>query len=252
MSKSFNIKRINKNFFTLFGGKSQTEIASLLGVGTSAVNSWARNVKQVPWNKLAYAKELSGKSWDWMLGGDDDDLAGGNRDAKSVPPVTRDVIKFPPVMEIPSPKGQRIVAARGEMPVRGLAAADDSAGTRIPDTDESDDPIRFPDGLMGVPVIGDSMSPVILAGQYAIIDSEREGYEVADGIVVASIIEPEPGDDYDEPIVGTVVKRCERHENLYYFKSINSYSPFSAHVAHCRVWPVLGVWFAGKGAPPTD
>ena len=95
------------------------------------------------------------------------------------------------------------------------------------------------------------MSPVILSGQYVEVDIEREGFEQDRGIYVVSVMEPEPGDDFPEPITGTFVKRCEHHENLYYLASINGdYSPFSVHVDHCRLWPVLGVWFGGKGTPP--
>jgi hypothetical protein len=160
-------------------------------------------------------------------------------------------LRLPPVIEIPAPKGKRFTFSGEEIPTRGLAAADDSGGSRVPDTDDFGEPIRFPSGLRGVPVVGDSMSPVILPGQYVEIDIEREGFERDKGIYVVSVREPEPDDDYPEPIIGTLVKRCERHENLYYLESINgSYSPFSVHVGHCRIWPVLGVWFGGKGSPP--
>lgn len=153
---------------------------------------------------------------------------------------------------IPAPNATRLSSAT-EWPVRGRAAADESNGTRVPDTDESDDSISPPEGLTAVPVIGDSMSPVILDGQYALVDREREGFEVDGGIVVASICEPATDDERAETMTGTFVKRCYDGGNgLYYFASINEYSPFSAWRDHCRVWPVIGVWFAGKGKPPTE
>lgn len=135
-------------------------------------------------------------------------------------------------------------------PVRGLAAADESSGTRVPDTDDFGDPINPPPGLLGVPVKGDSMSPVILNGQYVLIDQSREGFETDGGIVVAAIREPDADDDRSEPMTGTFVKRCYQGDGIYYFTSINEYSPFSAWIDHCRIWPVIGVWFAGKGKPP--
>ena len=137
----------------------------------------------------------------------------------------------------------------GEWQVRGLAAADDSNGSRVPDTDEISESIAYPPGLTLVPVQGDSMSPLVLPGQYVMIDRDREGFEVSGGVVVASIKDS----DWErrERTPGTFVKRCFRGDGFYYFTSINSaYSPFSAWQDHCRVWPVLGVWFGGKGKPP--
>ena len=155
-----------------------------------------------------------------------------------------------PPAEIPFPAGAKPAANLKARPVRGLAAADDSGGSRAPNTDDEDDPYRFPERLMLVPVMGDSMSPVVLPGQYVAIDADREGFEGDDGIYVVSVLEPEPQDERREPIVGTFVKRCEKHEDMLYLKSINTYSPFSVYLEHCRIWPVLGVWFDGKGVPP--
>ncbi len=137
--------------------------------------------------------------------------------------------------------------------VQGRAAADDSCGTRVPDGDEDNDPIIPPDGLTCVEVTGDSMSPVVLDGQYVMIDKGREGFATDGGIVVASIREPDADDDRYEPLTGTFVKRCYNGGNgIYYFASINEYSPFSAWQDHCRIWPVIGIWFAGRGKPPVD
>ncbi len=138
----------------------------------------------------------------------------------------------------------------GEWPVRGLAAADDSNGSRVPDTDEPGEPVACPPGLTLVPVQGDSMSPLVLPGQFVMIDRDREGFEVNGGVVVASIIDS----DWErrEKMPGTFVKRCFRGDGFYYFTSINSsYQPFSSWQDHCRIWPVLGVWFGGRGTPPT-
>ncbi|MCD8352552.1 MAG: helix-turn-helix domain containing protein [Planctomycetaceae bacterium] len=71
MAKSFNRKQINDRFFSLFTKKKKGELAALLGVGSSAISEWSAGRKQVPWDKLAYAVELSGKSWDWILTGED-------------------------------------------------------------------------------------------------------------------------------------------------------------------------------------
>lgn len=153
---------------------------------------------------------------------------------------------------IPFPAGARPAANLDRRPTRGLVAADDSGGSKAPDTDDFGDEYVFPSGLVLVPVIGDSMLPIVLPGQFVEIDTDREGFERDNGIYVVSVREPDDDDGYPEPIVGTFVKRCELHENLLYLKSANNYSPFSVHVDHCRIWPVLGVWFGDMGKPPEN
>ncbi len=139
-----------------------------------------------------------------------------------------------------------------EWPVRGLAAADDSGGRLAPMEDDFKEPVTPPPGLLLVPVQGDSMSPVVLPGQYVAIDQEREGFEVDGGIVVAYIEDPPGEDERRESMIGTFVKRCYRGDGVLYFASVNDYPPFSAWEDHCRIWPVIGVWFAGKGKPPVE
>lgn len=77
MAKSFNKKKINDRLFSLFSERTRSELAALLNVSQSRLSEWKAGKQQVPWDKLAYAKELSGKSWDWMLGEDDDEPQGG-------------------------------------------------------------------------------------------------------------------------------------------------------------------------------
>ena len=93
------------------------------------------------------------------------------------------------------------------------------------------------------------MSPLILPGQYVMIDKSREGFESNGGVVVVSINDS----DWErrERMQGTFVKRCFKGDGFFYLTSMNSaYSPFSAWQDHCRTWPVLGVWFGGRGTPP--
>ncbi len=133
----------------------------------------------------------------------------------------------------------------GEWQVRGRAAADESAGSRVPDAEEPSEPISTPPGLTLVPVQGDSMAPVVVNGQYVMIDLDREGFEQNGGLVVATIIDS----DWErrERMPGTFVKRCFKGDGFYYFTSVNSsYAPFSSWQDHCRIWPVLGIWFDNK------
>lgn len=136
----------------------------------------------------------------------------------------------------------------GEWPVRGLASADEAAGSRAPNIDEGGEIISCPAGIVLVPVRGDSMAPLLSSGQYAVIDREREGFETNGGVVVASILD----NDWErrERMPGTFVKRCFRGDGFYYFTSIDSTCPpFSSWQDHCRIWPVLGVWFGKQKMP---
>ncbi len=85
MSKSFDSKEINKRFFTLFGEKSRAEIAALLRVSQPSLSEWAKGKKQVPWDKLALIKELSGVTWDWLLEGAERIGANAPRNFVEVP-----------------------------------------------------------------------------------------------------------------------------------------------------------------------
>lgn len=205
-----------------YPGMSRSAQSKELGFPYTTVREWL-NGRRMPDKALIRLKEL-GCDISWLLAG------GSDRKEVDVRIETR-------------------IIDQG-WPVRGLAAADESGGTRVPDIDDLDDPIHPPEGLTCIPVKGDSMSPVLLDGQYAMIDAEREGFEVDGGIVVAYIREPNPDDERTEPMTGTFVKRCYKGEGVYYFTSINEYSPFDAWQDHCRIWPVIGVWFAGKGKPP--
>lgn len=201
-----------------FPYKKDLELAAMVGVSPQAFANWGRNdgVQRLPNAETLY---LGYKA----LGMVNDYL--------------------------PSAPGAPGQWRPGEWPVRGMAAADDSNGSRVPDTDEPGEAVEYPPGLVLVPVQGDSMSPLVLPGQFVMIDKEREGFEVNGGVVVASILDT----DWErrERTPGTYIKRCFKGEGFFYFTSINSaYSPFSAWQDHCRIWPVLGVWFGGRGKPP--
>lgn len=201
-----------------FPNKKDLELAHMIGISPQAFANWGRNdgVSRLPNAETLY---LGYKA----LGMIND----GTNPAPGAPASNR----------------------HGEWPVRGAAAADDSSGSRVPDTDEGGEAVPYPAGLTLVPVQGSSMSPLILPGQYVMVDREREGFEVEGGIVVASILDK----DWErrEKMPGTFVKRCFKGDGFYYFTSINSaFSPFSAWQDHCRIWPVLGVWFGGMGQPP--
>ncbi len=52
---------------------------------------------------------------------------------------------------------------------------------------------------------------------------------------------------------GVYCKRIVDMGTVWLFLSINSTgTPFTVAKANCRVWPVIGVYFAGKGKIPED
>jgi hypothetical protein len=153
-----------------------------------------------------------------------------------------------------------VVHAR-DFPVVGKAAADESEGARAgffpPDADMQWDPVTIPETTSLVEILGDSMSPVLLGGQYAMLGPEYQGefdkprnYD----IVVADVV---AGDDeqgnIDRRWDGVYCKRIVDAGDIWVFLSINQTgTPFSIIKTNCRLWPVIGVWFAGKGKPPED
>ena len=251
---------------TIFGKKLDdirgnvilTEFCKYFDVQPSTYSKYLNGDNTPPMGKmwefvLRYAAEHNAQRLDlnWLM--NDNDRRPGPVFIGDVPSKQNDsvaiktALKFPPMTDIPGPKGVQYSFAGNRILTRGLAAG----GMRAMNTDDFGEPRIMPNGLLGVPVYGDSMSPVILHGQLALIDAEREGFEKDDGIYVVSVLEPDPQDERTEPIVGTFVKRCQRDEDTYYLKSVNDvYSPFPVYIDHCRIWPVLGTWFDDKGSPP--
>ncbi len=129
--------------------------------------------------------------------------------------------------------------------IRGTAAANAATGSVVYDTGYADAVVTPPEGLTLVKAEGDSMSPLLLNGQYAMIDKNREGFETNGGVVVAVMVD-------EEGNFTTRIKRCYDLGGSYEFYSINSAEnpPFTMPKERCRIWPVIGVWFAGHGKPP--
>lgn len=149
------------------------------------------------------------------------------------------------------------------VPVVGKAAADETqgaiAGFFPPDPEAYFDELTIPETTAAVEIIGDSMSPVLLGGQYAIVGPEYmlpysrpRDYD----IVVVSVDSDSIYDDdsaIDARWDGVFCKRIVDAGDTWLFLSINATgTPFTVMKKHCRLWPVIGVWFAGKGRPPED
>ena len=67
--RSFNRHAINKRFLSLFPGLSQGKLAKELGVKQVSVYRWVHDVAQVPWERLKYAVDSKGVTWEWLLEG---------------------------------------------------------------------------------------------------------------------------------------------------------------------------------------
>lgn len=178
MAKAFNKKRINDNFFSLFKEKSRAELSSLLGVSQGNLSEWANGKKQVPWDKLAYAIELSGRTWDWMLARTDDDSAVSPSPQTEKPEGSESALRI--IKGTPYPPAP--------VPVYSSAVADShhaEEGARIVATDAIPEGyFTLPDGCCGIRIEGDSMEPVAREGQVAILAPEDRSAVNGDLVVV--------------------------------------------------------------------
>ena len=234
MAKLFDTKKINDNFFALFGAKTPLEIASFVGVGLSAVYSWKRGDKQVPWDKLALAKELSGKSWDWLLGAE-----------AEISSTQTLVANIPPSNAIRR-KGDQD-AAHHVLHLKSVgdaAALEKGSGLRgiFDDGASFWDEEEIPETTHLVRIRGDSMSPMIMHGQYAMVGPE---YLVANGdvpgeraIVIAEIaVQENDIGGVDSELEGVHCKRIQDAGDFWCFTSINpTGASFSTAKDNCRLF----------------
>lgn len=257
MGNPFNTKEINKRFFSLIGEKKRIELAALLGVGQSMISTWVTGKKQVPWDKLAYAKELSGKSWDWMLGATED--AGLDDEISSINQPT-------PPEDMPQPNALLPANIDDEKPAQrfpalGKAAAKDKFNGNHGGFSEDQyvvwDDITIPETTHFIQVSGDSMDPMILDGQYAMVGPQYFGKDAhlksREIVIVQVSIADEGQAGMDGPWEGVYCKRIQDGGDIWHFTSINpAGESFTAEKANCRIWPVIGVYFAGRGRIPEE
>ncbi len=143
--------------------------------------------------------------------------------------------------------------------VPGKAAAFEGGGA-LPGlmSDDAGDQydIEIPETTYFVKISGDSMSPLLLDGQYAMMGPEylRNSTPPERSIVIAQVtVNDTEQAGSDGEFEGVYCKRIIDGESCWWFRSINpAYRDFSILKTDCRLWPVLGVWFAGHGVPPED
>lgn len=262
---------------SIFGNKLEAiaptnkiiRLSEYFGIGLTAVSKYLNGDSSPSMTKLqelvlnyAAANEMKRLDLNWLLN-DNDRRPGPVFVGENTKDVHNSTVPNPlsldHLADLQAPPGSRPMSTGNSFDkavewwednqpmwvVRGAAAADDSGGMRVPDSDDIVDPITPPTGITLVPVQGDSMEPVLLDGQYAIIDKERAGFEEDGGIVVAVVVE-------DETTYKTYIKRCRRRGEDYMLQSINNYPPIPVRADRCHIWPVIGVWFAGKGKIPKE
>ena len=135
------------------------------------------------------------------------------------------------------------------VPIIGRAAADTSEFTKTEFLQDIIGRIDLPETLKAVEIQGDSMAPVVLSGQYALISSQDDK-PLANSIVVAEIKERD-GVALEAPEY--YCKRAIVTDGTAYLSSQNPTTKtpmFSSN--RFRLWPVVGVWFGGKGKAPAE
>ncbi len=65
----FDRHGINQRFLSLFPGLSNAKLGKELGVRDTTVFKWRHDMEQIPWERLRYAVDTKGVTWDWLLEG---------------------------------------------------------------------------------------------------------------------------------------------------------------------------------------
>ncbi|MCX7933846.1 MAG: S24 family peptidase [Planctomycetota bacterium] len=137
------------------------------------------------------------------------------------------------------------------IPIMGYAAADESGYRCVNFLQTKTGEQDIPKQIMAIEIVGNSMAPIILHRQYALILPDPDPDPPNGAIVIAEVHERD-GEEKDPP--EHYCKRIQIAGDRYYFLSQCPYSSltFSSRRDKCRIWPVIGVWFGGRGRPPPD
>ncbi len=155
-------------------------------------------------------------------------------------------------------KSEGLLPEEWRVPVQLAAKGRNSTNNGfLPDPDSDFlESVLIPKEAMLARISGDSMSPVILSGQYAIIGPQflDSALPVDRMIVVVEVFDnPDTTVTIDSDWVGFYCKRIQQRDNICYFTSINpDGDSFSVARENCRLWPVIGTLYAGHGVPPED
>lgn len=184
-SKSFNDDNLSrgKNFARiceiLFPGESRRLIgAKLGGVSEGSVRNWEKG-STIP-NRVLAELARRGVSLTWLLSSEGEMLLPGREDSAIVP-----LSSTLSSQELPEPNAVRqrgvvnMTRKSQRFSVVGTAAADESQGSRAgifpEDASQIWDEVEIPETTHFVKIKGDSMAPVFLDGQYAMVGPEHYG-----------------------------------------------------------------------------
>ncbi len=65
----FDRHGINQRFLSLFSDYSNAKLGKELGVRDTTVFKWRHDMEQVSWERLKYAIDSKGVTWDWLIEG---------------------------------------------------------------------------------------------------------------------------------------------------------------------------------------
>lgn len=132
--------------------------------------------------------------------------------------------------------------------IRAAADGDGESRSDLVQENEPIDSVVIPDEAFCVEVVGDSMAPVVLNGQCVIALPEigKTTSITHQGMISIVHIFPDLGEEKE----GWFCKRVIQSGRSLILESINMAAgggPFMAQRKHCRVYPVIGVLFRGRG-----
>ncbi|MBN2712146.1 MAG: hypothetical protein JXR97_06875 [Planctomycetes bacterium] len=152
------------------------------------------------------------------------------------------------------------------LPLIGCAAADNQEASRAIIEPQAVEEIQLiKEHYQAIKILGNSMEPVVLDGQYVMIGSEiMPGSEIRKNGWIGVVQIDLKNTDFPEPVskdtgvdgIATFCKRINKvGDDMLLLSSINSSvcQPFT--VMRCNIihlWPVHGVFFAGQGVAPED
>ncbi len=254
-------KRFKKIIENLFPGKSRQHIADAIGVLNEARIRLYEN-GSIPEPAVLGYLDRHGYSIEWLLLNKGEMKPGQDEVSEAAAANAPTPVSALPPGNAVRRKGDEDAAHRvlRLKTVGDAAALEKGSGLRgiFDDGALFWDAEEIPETTHLVRVRGDSMSPMLMHGQYAMVGPqylvERGDVPGHREIVIAEVTvqENDIGGE-DGQWEGVHCKRIQDGGDFWHFTSINpTGASFSVAKDNCRLWRVIGVYFAGKGKPPED
>ncbi|MCD8140476.1 MAG: S24 family peptidase [Planctomycetaceae bacterium] len=241
----------SKRLYRILGDKNIHEFENKYGLSSGQISRFFDGAEP----RLSAIEAIvkgTGCRADWLLFGEGEPFGSGQG--------REDIIDSPPKHNAERWNEEIPFVRPDSLQIVGEAAADETQGSRAGVFGEDDraiwDAVDIPPTTRMVRIIGDSMSPVLLDGQYAMVGEEypegkiTENREIVVAQVTDGLMDFSPVDSHWE---GVYCKRVVDSGDTWLFLSINPVgAPFTVAKSNCRLWPVIGVWFGGHGRPPAE